>query len=55
MSVEDSALRTTSVPLSTDELEEEVLIDLELEARNYISGITVTHTVRRQVFLLINP
>ncbi|KAG5731128.1 hypothetical protein E4T56_gene5125 [Termitomyces sp. T112] len=43
MSVQDSALRTTSVPLPADEIEEEVLIDLELEARNYISGMTVVY------------
>ncbi|KAG6894954.1 hypothetical protein C0992_003788, partial [Termitomyces sp. T32_za158] len=44
MSVQDSALRTTSVPLTADERVEEVPIDLELEPKNFISGITVVYS-----------
>ncbi|KAG6867896.1 hypothetical protein C0993_009742 [Termitomyces sp. T159_Od127] len=41
MSVQDSALRATSVPLSADEMEEEVLIELQLEPKVFISNIKV--------------
>ncbi|KAG6896957.1 hypothetical protein C0993_007880 [Termitomyces sp. T159_Od127] len=43
MIVEDSALRTTATPLTQDQREEVVLVDLELESKNFISGITVAY------------
>ena len=55
MLVEDSVLRATPAPLSADELAEEVIIDLQLQAKVFISGITVTHVVQRQLLLLTNP
>ncbi|KAG6889610.1 hypothetical protein C0995_016136 [Termitomyces sp. Mi166 len=42
--VQGSALRTTSVPLPSDEMEEEVLIDLELVPKMFISGMRVVYT-----------
>ncbi|KAG6872773.1 hypothetical protein C0995_006693 [Termitomyces sp. Mi166 len=46
MRVQESAFRTTSVPLPADEMEEEVLINLELEPKIFISGMTVVYADR---------
>ncbi|KAG6875389.1 hypothetical protein C0992_004019 [Termitomyces sp. T32_za158] len=45
MSVQDSALRATSAPLSAEEIEEEILIDLELEPKVFISNIKVSQAL----------